>query len=199
MKKIGFTFILVLSMMVLVACGEKEEASSQADGVYAKGKHHAEIKIQEYGTIKVELDADSAPITVANFAKLADEKFYDGLRFHRIIPGFMMQGGDPKLVGKEQKPNIKGEFAANGVENKISHKRGTISLARAQDNDSGNSQFFICHQDALYLDGQYAGFGTVTEGMEVVDQICSSVTPMDGNGTIDAKEQPVIESIRMVD
>lgn len=118
-----------------------------------------EIQVKNYGTIKVELDGDTAPITVANFLKLAQNGFYDGLTFHRIIDGFMIQGGDPKGNGTGgSDETIKGEFSGNGVENNISHVRGTISMARSQDMDSASSQFFIVQSDSTYLDGQYAGF-----------------------------------------
>ena len=166
----------------------------------AAGKHHVEIEVQDYGTITVELDADAAPITVENFLKLAREGFYDGLTFHRIMAGFMMQGGDPQgtgLGGSEQ--TIKGEFSANGVENSLSHTRGAISMARSQAYDSASSQFFICHADSTFLDGQYACFGYVTDGMDVVDAVCEAAEPTDSNGTIPAAAQPVITAIRVLD
>ena len=154
------------------------------------------ITIKDYGTITVELDANAAPITVENFTKLAQDGFYDGLTFHRIISGFMIQGGDPKGNGTGgSKDNIKGEFAVNGIDNPLSHQRGVISMARATDYDSASSQFFICHADASFLDGQYAAFGQVTDGIEVVDAICEKVMPVDGNGTVPRIGQPVIESI----
>ena len=156
--------------------------------------------MKDYGTIEVELDGDTAPITVANFIKLVNEKFYDGLTFHRIMSGFMIQGGDPLGNGTGgSDETIKGEFSSNGVENNISHKRGVISMARSSDPDSASSQFFIMHQDSTYLDGEYAAFGKVTKGMKVVDKICEDATPTAGNGTIEKADQPVIESIRMVD
>ena len=219
MKKL-ITYVLVMTMIVLglSGCGDSgketkvtketstntpastEKTQETKDGVYSSGTHHAKIKIKDYGTIKVELDADTAPITVGNFAKLVNEKFYDGLTFHRIISGFMIQGGDPKGDGTGgSEENIKGEFSSNGVENKISHKRGVISMARSQDEDSASSQFFIMHQDGTYLDGEYAAFGKVTEGIEIVDKICEDATPTDGNGTIEKENQPVITSIRMID
>ena len=124
--------------------------------------------------IKIELDATAAPISAANFEKLVREGFYDGLKFHRVIPGFMIQGGDPNGNGTGGPGyTIKGEFAANGVENPIKHVRGVVSMARAQDPDSAGSQFFIMHEDAPHLDGQYAAFGRVVEGMDVVDEIAS--------------------------
>ena len=167
-----------------------------ADGI---GIHHAEIVVQDYGTILVELDGNAAPVTVANFMKLANADFYDGLTFHRIMKGFMIQGGDPHkngTGGSDEK--IVGEFAANGYENNISHLRGTISMARAKAYDSASSQFFIVQTDSTYLDGQYAAFGHVTEGMEIVDQICKDAQVEDANGTVLPANQPVITEIRIV-
>lgn len=164
------------------------------------GKHHAELVLADFGTIKLELDADAAPITVTNFVKLAQEGFYDGLTFHRIIDGFMMQGGDPLGNGTGgSEETIKGEFPNNGVENSISHERGVISMARSSEPDSASSQFFIVQADSTFLDGDYAAFGVVTEGMEIVDEICKTAKPTDNNGTITSDEQPVIETIRMID
>lgn len=159
-----------------------------------------EIVIRDYGTIAVELDADAAPITVANFLKLAKSGFYDGLTFHRIINGFMMQGGDPEGTGMGgSSEKIKGEFSANGVKNDLSHTRGAISMARSQAMDSASSQFFIVHQDSTFLDGQYACFGYVTDGMDVVDAICETVSVVDNNGTVQDGHQPVMETIRVID
>ena len=220
-KKFSFLLVLAVLVMGLSACGgSKSDTTSETKETKApkatetaeatkepeskttdtKGKHHAKIKVKNYGTIEVELDGDTAPITVANFIKLVNEKFYDGLTFHRIISGFMIQGGDPLGNGTGgSDETIKGEFSSNGVENNISHKRGVISMARSSDPDSASSQFFIMHQDSTYLDGEYAAFGKVTKGMDVVDKICEDVTPTDSNGTIEKADQPVIESIRMVD
>lgn len=132
------------------------------------------IEMDNGGIIRIELDPNAAPITVANFEKLVKEGFYDGLTFHRIIPGFMIQGGDPKGNGTGgSKEHIKGEFASNGVQNPIAHKRGVISMARAMDPNSASSQFFIMHDDAPHLDGNYAAFGRVVDGMGVVDEIAS--------------------------
>lgn len=164
------------------------------------GVHHAEIEVKDYGTILVELDADTAPISVTNFVKLAQENFYDGLTFHRIIDGFMIQGGDPEGTGRGgSDEKIKGEFSENGVENSISHERGVISMARSSDPDSASSQFFIVQSDSTYLDGQYAAFGHVTEGMDVVDAICKDAKPTDNNGTITAENQPVMTSVTITD
>lgn len=135
------------------------------------------IEMDNGSQIKIELDPTVAPITVANFENLVKEGFYDGLTFHRIIPGFMIQGGDPKGNGTGgSKENIKGEFASNGVNNPLKHTRGVISMARAMDPNSASSQFFIMHADAPHLDGQYAAFGKVVEGMDVVDQIANERT-----------------------
>ena len=164
------------------------------------GIHHADINIRDYGEIQVELDADTAPVTVTNFVKLVQDQFYDGLTFWRIMDGFMMQGGDPKGNGTGGSgETIKGEFSSNGVDNDISHTRGTISMARSTDPDSASSQFFIVQSDSTFLDGDYAAFGHVTEGMDIVDKICKEAKPTDDNGSIKADEQPVIESIRIID
>ena len=164
------------------------------------GIHHAEIEVKDYGTIDVELDADTAPITVTNFVKLAQEGFYDGLIFHRVIEGFMIQGGDPLGTGMGgSEREIKGEFDSNGVKNPLSHTRGAISMARAQRKDSASSQFFIVHEDSTFLDGEYACFGYVTDGMDVVDAICEDTKVEDNNGTVAKENQPVIESIKVID
>ena len=173
---------------------------TSASGEYASGTHHATIEVEGYGAIKLELDADVAPVTVANFAKLAGEGFYDGLTFHRIIEGFMVQGGDPSgngTGGSDEK--IVGEFSDNGHPNSISHVRGTISMARSQAYNSASSQFFIMQADTPSLDGQYAAFGHVTEGMDFVDAMCEAARPTDNNGTIAAADQPRIASVKMDD
>ena len=177
---------------------ESQTEGSQATDV--AGKHHIEITVKDYGTISVELDGDAAPITVENFLKLAGDGFYDGLTFHRIISGFMIQGGDPLGNGTGgSDENIKGEFSQNGVENNLSHTRGAISMARSRAMDSASSQFFIVHEDSTYLDGQYACFGYVTEGIEVVDAICEDTPVTDNNGTVEKANQPVIESVKVID
>lgn len=163
-------------------------------------KPKVEIIIKDYGTIQVELDRENAPITVENFLNLIEDKFYDNLTFHRIIKGFMIQGGDPKGNGTGgSKKTIKGEFSANGIDNKLSHVRGTISMARSEEYDSASSQFFIMHEDNLGLDGNYAAFGKVISGMEVVDKIAENTKVEDDNGTVSKKNQPVIESIRVIE
>ncbi|MBQ9346548.1 MAG: peptidylprolyl isomerase [Oscillibacter sp.] len=178
------------------AVGETGE-TTEAEPVEGIGIYTAVIEVENYGTITAELDGDTAPITVANFVSLAESGFYDGLTFHRIMDGFMIQGGDPLGSGfGGSDTNIRGEFAANGVDNPISHVRGTLSMARgAYDYDSASSQFFIVQTDSLFLDGQYAAFGHVTEGMEVVDAICADAVPLDDNGTIAPEDQPVMRSV----
>jgi peptidyl-prolyl cis-trans isomerase B (cyclophilin B) len=155
-----------------------------------------ELKMENGKTIKLELDEKAAPITVENFKKLISEKFYDGLIFHRVIKGFMIQGGCPNGIGTGGPGYcIKGEFAANGVDNPIKHVRGVISMARSQQPDSAGSQFFIVHQDAPHLNGQYAAFGKVAEGMDVVDEIASVQTGLNDRPA----EEQKIESIVLID
>ena len=178
------------------------EATSQSSTTEPefKATKHAQIEIKNYGTISLELYGEEAPITVNNFVKLANEGFYNGLTFHRIISGFMIQGGDPNGDGTGgSTENIKGEFSQNGVQNRILHTRGTISMARSSENDSASSQFFIIQQDATHLDGAYAAFGRVTSGLEIVDKICEDTPVTDSNGTVTAANQPVITSIKITD
>ena len=158
----------------------------------------AKIEVENYGTITLKLEGKKAPITVQNFVDLAKSGFYDGLTFHRIIKGFMIQGGDPNGNGTGgSDKTIKGEFKDNGVKNNIKHKRGVISMARSSDYDSASSQFFIMQEDNDSLDGQYAAFGHVTKGMKIVDQICEDADPMDDNGTIAESKKPVIKTIKV--
>ena len=171
------------------------------DHIASQPKNYiAKIEIENHGTITLELDGSAAPITVENFVKLAKDGFYDGLTFHRIIDGFMMQGGCPKGDGTgDAGQDIKGEFSANGWDNPIKHERGTISMARANDPNSASCQFFIVHEtsanNTASLDGKYAAFGRVTSGMEIVDKICSDAKPTDNNGSIAKADQPVIKTI----
>lgn len=199
MSVLALSMILVLGM---AACGSKEEASDeQNQEAAATGLHHVEIEVDGYGTIYCELDAGAAPITVQNFLDLAEAGFYDGLTFHRVVDGFVIQGGDPLgngTGGSEQ--NITGEFSANGYENTLSHTRGVLSMARAQDYNSASSQFFIMHQDATYLDGQYAAFGYVTDGMDIVDAIVENTPVQDiQSGLVAPENQPVITKITVID
>ena len=154
------------------------------------------MKIKNDGVIKIELDAKAAPITVANFEELVKKGFYDGLIFHRVIKGFMIQGGDPEGIGVGGSgKNIVGEFAANGHNNPIKHERGVISMARAQNPNSASSQFFIMHKDGQFLDGNYAAFGRVIEGMEVVDAIAA--TPTDPYDRPFAEQK--MQSVKVID
>ena len=204
--------LLAICMMLLFAAGcsaeyeagrEKQESESEkldtSEGSVTDTvaeSYTAVIEVADYGSITVELDGAAAPQTVKNFVSLAKDGFYNGLTFHRIIDGFMIQGGDPNGNGTGGSgKTIKGEFSANGVENSLSHTRGAISMARSNDYDSASSQFFIVHEDSLYLDGSYAVFGYVADGMEVVDAICAAAEPIDNNGSIAADSQPVITSI----
>ena len=153
------------------------------------------IEVEELGNIEVELFPEVAPITVENFLNLVNEKFYDGIIFHRIIKGFMIQGGDPKGLGiGGSNKKIKGEFSSNGVKNDLKHTKGVISMARAMDPNSASSQFFIMHEDAPHLDGSYAAFGVVTKGLDVVDKIATTRT--------DYNDRPLnkvtMESIRRI-
>ena len=184
-------FLLLISLLVVYKKTKGDDTVT--------GKVNILIKVKEYGDIKLELDADAAPITVNNFVKLVNDHFYDGLTFHRIIDDFMIQGGNGATQGRVAN-TIKGEFSSNGVENNIKHVRGTISMARSSIKDSASSQFFIMTADKSHLDGEYAAFGHVTEGMEVVDAITKAVAPkaLDNNGTIATADQPVIETIEVI-
>ena len=195
MKNLKFLLVLLLCVFITTGCNNSKEEEKLLNG-----KHNVEIIVKDYGSIKVELDADVAPVTVTNFVNLVNDKFYYGLTFHRIIKNFMVQGGDPDGNGTGgSDKTIKGEFKSNGVENSISHVRGTISMARSQMYDSASSQFFIVHQDSTYLDGEYAAFGHVTEGIEVVDKLCENAVVIDDNGTVEDGKKPIIESIRVID
>lgn len=192
MKKIGLMFVIALvGVFMVTGCGKTE---------YLTGKINVEIEVKDYGTIAVELDADEAPITVTNFVDLVEEGFYDGLTFHRIIDGFMIQGGDPNGDGSGgSSRTIKGEFSSNGIDNSIDHVRGVISMARSSLPNSASSQFFIVQEDSPHLNGEYAAFGHVTSGMEIVDAICEDVQVEDTNGTVLPENQPVIISIKVVE
>ena len=199
MKKLFI--LLVISCIFMTGCSFKDLFIRENKVVeYLSGLINVEIDVKDYGIIKLELDADTAPITVTNFVSLAKSGFYDGLTFHRIIDGFMVQGGDPDHNGSGGSgETIKGEFKNNGVENNLSHVRGVISMARSPyDNDSASSQFFIVHEDSTFLDGDYAAFGQVTEGMEVIDKLVL-VKVEDDNGTVLYENQPIITSIKVIE
>lgn len=193
MNKKGLIITLGIVLFIVISCYLTGK-NTKVETDYLKGKYNIEIKIKDYGTIDATLDADNTPITVTNFIDLVKSGYYNGLKFHRIINGFMMQGGEG-----ESKKTIKGEFSSNGIENKISHVRGTISMARSSDPDSASTQFFIVQSDSTYLDGNYAAFGTVTKGMDVVDKVCEFVKVEDDNGTVSEENQPVIEYIKVID
>ena len=193
MNKKGLIITLGIVLFIVISCYLTGK-NTKVETDYLKGKYNIEIKIKDYGTIDATLDADNTPITVTNFIDLVKSGYYNGLKFHRIINGFMMQGGEG-----ESKKTIKGEFSSNGIENKISHVRGTISMARSSNPDSASTQFFIVQSDSTYLDGNYAAFGTVTKGMDVVDKVCEFAIVEDDNGTISEDNQPVIEYIKVID
>ena len=194
MKKLFILLTLLTLALCITACGNK-------DAELSKESYTIEIEIENYGVITAVLDAKTAPITVKNLIDLINKDFYDGVSFHRIINGFMMQGGDPNGNGinDENTPTIKGEFAYNGVENNISHTRGTLSMARSSSYNSAASQFFIMHKDNTRLDGQYAAFGRVTDGMDIVDKICQTTPVTDDNGSVAPQNRPIIKEIRIVD
>lgn len=194
----------LLAFSMLAGCSKPKaeggglDSADSAEGM--TGKHHVIIHIKDKGDISVELDGDSAPITVKNFLDLAGDGFYDGLTFHRIISGFMMQGGDPEGTGMGgSDKEIKGEFSSNGVDNPLTHTRGAISMARSMAKNSASSQFFIVHQDSPHLDGDYAVFGYVTDGMDIVDDICENTPVLNNEGAVANENRPVIESIEVVD
>lgn len=199
--KIKHILLVVLMLVMFTACGSNSSSTSSTytpTELDADTAYFADIDIADYGMITVELDQKAAPITCANFVELAESGFYDGLTFHRIMAGFMMQGGDPNGNGTGgSENNIVGEFVSNGYENNLSHTKGAISMARSQDPNSASSQFFICHADSDFLDGEYAVFGYVTEGIDVVDAVCTKAQPTDNNGSIPAEEQPVINSVKI--
>jgi len=215
MKKLVYAMLCIL-LVLSAGCAKTNESGQQSGDVEAQsngsgqqsdeaalqsyGIVHVAIEVKDYGTITVELDGTNAPITVSNFVSLVEDGFYDGLTFHRIISGFMIQGGDPEGTGTGGSgKTIKGEFSLNGVENPLSHTRGAISMARSTDYNSASSQFFIVHEDSTFLDGQYAVFGYVTDGMDIVDRICADTPVVDNNGTVDKEDQPIIVSIKIID
>lgn len=192
-KLIALLMALILvggCMAVLSSCGKSEGSVSTGDPV------HVEIEMEDGGIIKLELYPDIAPITVENFVNLAKSGFYDGLIFHRVYKNFMIQGGDPEGTGfGGSGKTIKGEFASNGVKNDLKHERGVISMARSKAYDSASSQFFICDADSPHLDGDYAAFGRVTEGMDVVDRIASVAV----NSSKKPLTDVVIKTIRVIE
>ena len=217
MKKVlALVLIMGLALTLLVACnGDEEETANDTTqevppsaelsteepaDLWEGEMTRVKIEIEDYGDIIVELNEAAAPITVANFLRLVEEGFYDGVVFHRIIEGFMIQGGDPTGTGTGgSDERIQGEFASNGIENPIQHKRGVISMARTNDPNSATSQFFIMHADSPFLDGDYAGFGRVVEGIEVVDAIVAAVPVLDGNGSVAPENHPRMTRVIILD
>ncbi len=197
--KIKFLSFGLLICLICGLCGcqsglpyEKEEKLF--------GTHTAVITIKDFGEVKLELYGDIAPVTVANFVKLIKNGFYDGLTFHRAIEGYMIQGGDPNADGTgNSATRIYGEFKNNGFENKLTHEKGVISMARSRDYNSATCQFFIMVGDEPRLDGDYAAFGKVIEGMDVIDNIMTSIKTNDPNGLLPTTKQPIIEKIEMVE
>jgi len=200
MKRLISLLLALLASLAAVFCisgCSKDEAEETTAASGETGETiMVQIEMDNGGIIKLELYPDIAPITVANFEKLVKEGFYDGLIFHRVIKNFMIQGGDPTGTGMGgAKETIKGEFASNGVTNTLSHTRGVISMARSQKKDSASSQFFICHADAKYLDGDYAAFGKVIEGMDVVDEIAGVKTNFNDKPLVDV----VMKSVTIIE
>ena len=189
-KAVSIVMSAVLILLCFASCGSKG----------MKGTHHAEMVIKNYGTVKIELYGDQAPLTVENFVNLCNKGFYDGLTFHRYVKDFVLQGGDPEGTGLGGcESSVKGEFSANGVKNTIKHKKGVISMARNQfDFNSASSQFFICLKNSCSddLDGQYAAFGKITEGMDIIYKLCADLTESD---CLPKDQQPVIETIKVID
>ena len=204
---VKLTALFCSAAMLLAGCGKKDSNPGTTVDSGAQDSQIEEVKdnavIGENAFI-ITLYPDDAPITCENFEKLVSEGFYDGLTFHRIVDGFMAQGGDPAGTGAggtdHDAANIKGEFSSNGVENKISHQRGVISMARSNDPNSASSQFFICYGDESFLDGNYAAFGMVTEGMEVVDSFTTVERKMNGMGEAAVPMTPIImEKVTMIE
>ena len=199
-----FTAAILLTTAIFAFGGCVKYTSTRqvtASGEDLTGLHHVEIEIEGYGTIAAELDADAAPKSVTRFVSAAEDGFYNGKKFHRIIEGFMMQGGAMKTKDEASKyPAIYGEFSSNGFNNPIKHERGVLSMARTDKPNSATTQFFIVHQDYPSLDGNYAAFGHVTSGIEIVDKICDANNiPEGANGAIAEDDQPVIKEVRVID
>ncbi len=185
LRALALSLSAVMMAGVLSGCGSKEKEDGASDG----------------DSFVITLYPETAPITCENFETLVKDGFYDGLTFHRVVDDFMAQGGDPSGDGTGGSPNtIKGEFSANGVENPLSHQRGIVSMARSEAMDTASSQFFICYGDCSFLDGQYAAFGEVTEGMDVVDEFLKVERSLGGDGAISSPNSPIVmEKVVMID
>ncbi len=208
MKRFFTVFLVAVLILSLAACGTDKDKASETTAASTSAVAekldmvYAQIEMENGGVITLELDPNVAPITVANFKSLAESGFYNGLTFHRISKGFMIQGGDPAGNGSGgSSQEIKGEFKKNGVNNTISHKRGVISMARSDGMNSASSQFFICDADSTYLDGKYAAFGHVIDGLDVVDEIANTPVIMNAQGT--EKSVPtvkvIMKEVRIID
>lgn len=222
-KLLSICTVLILAAGLLSGCGDfndeetfgsdspkadspntENKESSEKDSSLLTGMHHGEIVLKDYGTVSIELDADNAPITVTNFVNLAKDGFYDNQTFIRIQENFVIQGGDWRNGNMEKAPaSIKGEFSENGVNNSITHQRGVLSMARSTDMNSADTQFFIMLEDNDFLDGNYAAFGRVTEGMDLIDQLVADYIGYGDAANMgfiaDPANQPVIETIRILD
>ena len=193
--------LLAVLTVALVNADWSEILKKTGDGATletAKATHYVTIEIENYGTLKGELYGKTTPYAVEQFVTLAQSGFYEGLTFHRIIEGFMMQGGAPNADSPKVDP-IVGEFAENGIENNLLHLPGVLSMARTNDPNSATSQFFIMHKEYPSLDGKYAAFGRITEGLDIVDKICTEIENTDSNGGVAAADQPVIKSITVTE
>ena len=196
--KIKALIIAVTLCILATLCGCQTNTQYEKD-IKLFGTHTAVMTIENYGEVTIELYGDIAPVTVANFVNLVNRGFYNGLTFHRAIEGYMLQGGAPQGDGTgNSTTKIYGEFESNGWENSLSHKRGVLSMARALNKNSASCQFFIMVGDETRLDGDYAAFGKVIEGMAVIDSIMTAVKNNDPNGMISSDKQPVIERIEML-
>lgn len=194
-KRLISLLLSIALLLILCGCGGNSDILT-IDDIEPYADVYATITVENYGDIELILYGEKAPVTVYNFVELAKDGFYDGLTFHRVIDGFMIQGGDPKGDGTGGSQQcITGEFEKNGFDNDIKHERGVISMARSNDRDSASSQFFIMHEDAEHLDGLYAAFGEVINGMDVVDKIAEETPVTDSNGTVPKEKQPKIKSI----
>ena len=189
MKKL---LMIMMIMVLLLGCSKNTSKDNQSNTIQVL------MDIENYGEVTIELYEDVAPKTVANFVKLVEQGFYDGLTFHRIISDFMVQGGDPNgnSTGGSGE-TIEGEFSSNGFKNDLKHEDGVISMARAQDPNSASSQFFIMVRTSPHLDGNYAAFGRVIDGLEHIHKMAQDAKPIDNNGTILPDEQPIIKSIKL--
>ena len=191
-RSLALALALLMLLCTLAGCGGGNKSW--------KGTHHAEIVVEEYGTITIEINADIAPITASNFLNLAKKGFYDGNSFYRVIDGFAIYGGDPNGNGTGTSGStIEGEFTANGVANSLTNTRGAIGMARGTHYNSASCQFYILQSDATYLDGDFAVFGYVISGINVVDQICAGTATTGSDGYVASANQPVIKEIKVLD